>query len=426
MTVQTFSVTVTVPSGSIGQFPSLSPGESVSHTYGGYAHGYSLISWPNGGDNGVWLSGHIRGYLDLAAGTEGKVYYFCSSHEFDSTLTGVQQFLVYDIGTNSFSRPWVGWSSTLSNTSTVHSWDQDVFDFTNRRFLMMIHQETNIRWAPVDGPFPPSCEQTRILSQTVDGPAGKPVQQWPILTANPYNSSAHNAMKWHPNLFGPGQGAIVIVTGGSQRAIRAYRDGIGWTQILGPNGETQYRSVLGTGECTAIYSPTLDMVIGGGGDYPESPGENVRIYYDTTLTPPRPVWRYNQSQTPAEIWPDAIDSRTGAPAPLGATQFNVNHRLMLHPDGTPLILENSREPKAEARVKKLNTATWQWEDTGYHHPFNSPNWGANNNDNEGGCRDWPIVTIPDRPGIPGLLMGLRGVNPDTMDEVHKMILWRPQ
>jgi hypothetical protein len=429
MTARTFTFTVAAPSSGL---PVLAAGESRLHTFAGWASGsagsFSRLTWPNGGDNGSWASGHIRGYWDPAGGSSGRVHYFGGSHEFAGAdnpgLTGVQQFLIYDLATNAFSRPYIGWSTNVAGAlATNHHWDQVAFDSTNRRLLMMIHNEQAVRWNPVDGPYSTSCPQTGPLV-TADY-ATYPETAWPILTANPYGSSSHNSLTWHPNLFGPGQGALVVIAGSSHRSINAWRNSTeGWTTILGPAGETKYMTTTGVGEPTGVYSPTLDMVFGGGGDYPESPGENVRIYYDTTLG--RPVWRYNQLQAPADLWPDSIDSQRNLPSPFGATQANNNHRLMLHPDGSPLILENNRTSKVNARVKKLNTTTWQWEHMGYFHPFlDNVRWGARNADGEGGVRDWPIVTIPDRPGIPGMMIALRTVT-QNVDDVPKMILWRPQ
>jgi hypothetical protein len=427
MTARTFTFTVAEAPGDgllLQALGALDSGASALHAFTGWGQGWSRISWPGGGHNGLWNSGLVRGHWDAVT---SRLYWFSGSHELTNAVpfAGLQQFIVFDTGANAFSRPYIG-STTTVQDSINHAWDQCAFDTTGRRLLSIVGWNENVRQCQVDGPYPASCEQpARALDVSTD-PRSMFGAEWSVLQPSfPYKNSSHYALSWHPNLFGTGDGALVAIVGSSFRSANAWRQSTGlWSTILGPAGETRMYVNTGISEPTAAYSPitlsgagSAGVVFAGFGDETaEIAGENVRIYYDAALA--RPVWRQNQSQTPGQL---AAQGWTGNTYPVGGTQSNPNHRLHIHPDGTPLIMEGSPSAKANGRVKKLNLTTWQWEDAGYFHPFlDAPRWGTLNSNSEGGLRDWPVVTIPNVG-----MVGLKMTNATEFD-VPKMILWRPQ
>jgi hypothetical protein len=406
----TFPITAATPSATDleNAFTDMPNTPSYAWTGGGYARlwdvngwisEWSYCSWPSGPNNGEWVTGLVRGFYDPV---QKRIVHFTGSHDQTGSRPGLQQMLQYDLAEGEWSQSYLGQAAGVA-VFDMHAWDQTVYDPALRRLIAILHINTTLRACSIDAPFPASCSQdgdNTVLPSDLG-------EAWTQVGTYTVSNTNHNAMAWHPNLFGPGNGGIV---GFSNRVVRAWNPNTNvWSVVTGPANEVRFRETLGVGECTAVYSPNLDMVVGGFGEItnpvPGDIGENVRVFWNGSAV----KFAWNQALPPSTMW---------GSIPVSATQA-IGHRLHLHPNNTDLLILESagNSARTDARVMKLNTTTWQWELQSYFHPFlASTTWGAK----QDRSKDWAVVTIP------GFGMHALRATTSTMsgNDIPKAILWR--
>jgi hypothetical protein len=261
---------------------------------------------------GRWLWGPHKAYfLGKSSGTGGN-----------------WRLIVYDEETNSFTSPF-------NNVGGLNT-DSDNGDFM-RAFAALDFEDDALYAVPYRGeragiwnPDTATWDNTGVYT-TGDG-------------AGPWG------LEWHPNLFGAGDGGLVL-----QRAttVFAWRKSTGvWSQIgtLTSIPTTNSRHQIG------VYCELLDKVVfshGHEGDY---------------LAGGRPWWLINPGATPT------VTRGTGdlplfvSCFPSASDGISRRNAMLATPAGSVAIFEctNAANPQ---RVWRLNTSTLEWELQAFEHPF---------------------------------------------------------
>lgn len=195
-------------------------------------------------------------------------------------------------------------------------------------------------------------------------------------------SPPHANIEWLTDLFGPGDGGVICLirqlSGGSIRMFFFRKSTGAWSNANAGGGFASGPQQDGG----SIYAPALNAVIIGGGQ------DSNRMFKVTS------------GPTIAEV--------AAVPIPMGAHNEG-NSPLSLHPDGYPMLLEQTLDASSN-RVWVFNGTSWVQQS--YTHPFNAVPSSS------GADKAWTTVPCPEI----GLVLGIVVT---SVADFCRMERWKP-